>query len=101
MLKLLSSTQYIYVPVTAPGNTDVTAFAVSIALILESVGGEPATGDYRSATWTSTDGLPEATLLIAAADYPAGEYLAFVRVVAGAEDVRMFSGRVRIGDVRV
>lgn len=96
MLILASSSEYISIPVTGPVD-DLTPYTVSVALIPEAVGGEPALGDYKSAAWVNG----EAAHLITAGDYPAGEYLAFVRIQASPEDVRLFSGRVRIGDTRL
>lgn len=96
MLILASSTEYLSIPVTGPVD-DLTGYAVSIALIPEAAGGEPALGDYQSAAWING----EAAHLVTTGDYPAGEYLAFVRVIAAPEDVRMFAGRVRIGDTRI
>lgn len=101
MLKLSSSTKYMYIPVTGPSGLDLTTLPVSVAMIPEAAGGEPGTNDYKSATWKTTpDGQTEAVVLISAGDYPDGEYLAFVRVVAAPEDIREYSGRVRIGDAR-
>lgn len=93
---LATATQYLYVPVTGPEGTDLTPFQVGVALIPESAGGEPQDADYRSATWENG----EAKVLVTAGTYPAGEYLVFVRVQASPEDVRLFSGRLRIGDAR-
>jgi hypothetical protein len=97
MLKLASATQYVFIPVTGPSGVNLANLAVSVALILESAGGEPADTDYQSATWVNG----EAALLVTPSAYAAGEYLAFVRVVAPPEDIRLFAGRVRIGDARV
>jgi hypothetical protein len=94
--KLSSSTQYVFIPVTGPAGLDLTTTAASIALLAEATGGEPADGDYKTAIWSAG----EAVLLISKGDYPDGQYLAFVRVVHAPEDVRLFSGRIRIGDVR-
>lgn len=96
MLILASSSEYISIPVTGPV-ADLTPFTVSVALIPEATGGEPVLGDYKSATWING----KAAHLITAGDYPAGEYLAFVRIQATPEDVRLYSGRVRIGDARI
>jgi len=93
---LASSTEYIMIPVTGPVD-DLTLFPVSVALRLEATEGEPATGDYQSATWING----EAALLVTAGSFAPGQYLAFVRVQAAPEDVRLLSGRVRIGDARV
>lgn len=104
MLKLSSSTEKMYVPLTAPTGTDVTALAVSVALRLENLGGEPAVGDYVTATMVnvSTDKTAgEAMVLLTAGAQPDGQYLTFLRIVSAPEDLRLLSGRVRIGDVRV
>jgi hypothetical protein len=98
MIKLSSSTEYLYIPVTGPDGVDLHTTSASIALRLESTGGEPADGDYKAAIWNS-DG--EAVLLVSKGDYSDGQYLAFVRIERAPEDVRLLSGRVRIGDVRV
>lgn len=96
MLILASSTEYVSIPVTGPV-TNLTVYPVTIALIPESTGGEPLLGDYKTATWING----EAAKLVTAGEYPPGDYLAFVRIVATPEDVRIFSGRVRIGDTRI
>jgi hypothetical protein len=93
---LSTSTSYLYIPVTGPDGVDLTVFPVSVALRLEALGGEPATGDYVTATWSSG----AAKVLITAGAQPDGEYLAYVRIVASPEDIRLLSGRVRIGDTR-
>lgn len=90
----VTSTEYLMVPVTGPFD-DPTVYPVSIALVPES-GGEPATADYKTAQWMNG----QAALLITAGSYPEGVYMAWVRVQAGAEDVRREAGRVRIGDAR-
>jgi len=95
MQKLQTSTQYVSIPVSGPV-ADPTIFPVGIALLLESVGGEPTDSEYHTATWING----EAVLLLTPEMYPAGAYLAFVRLQAAPEDVRLFSGRVRIGDAR-
>lgn len=97
MLKLSTSTEYVYIPVTGPDGVNLPDLPVSVALILESAGGEPADTDYKSAIWNSSG---EAVLLVSAGEYPDGQYLAFVRIVNAPEDVRLLSGRVRIGDAR-
>lgn len=90
-----TSSTYLFIPVTGPAD-DLSGFAASIALVPEPAGAEPADGDYRTATWI--DGQP--ALLLTAGLYPPGEYMAWVRVLASPEDVRLPSGRVRIGDTR-
>lgn len=96
MLILQTSTEKIAIPVTGPVS-DLSGYAVSVALVSASAGAEPVSGDYQSAVWISG----EAVMLITAGQYPPGEYMAYVRVQASPEDVRLASGRVRIGDVRV
>ena len=54
------------------------------------------TGAYSMGQWLDED----AALFIHAGDFPAGQYVAWVRVVTADEDVRRPSGRVRVGDVR-
>lgn len=96
MYKPYTGSAYMYIPVTPPDGVVVTGFNVSIALLPESAGGEPAIGDYKVASWTGN----EATLLLTEGLYPIGEYLAWVRVQASPEDLRLPAGRVRIGDAR-
>ena len=94
-MKLMeTSTQYLMVPVSGPVD-DLTTYAAYIAIVDEDAG-EPADSDYRAATWING----EAALLVNAGDYPAGQYMVYVRVVAAPEDVRMASGRLRVGDAR-
>jgi len=98
MLILGTSREYIRIPVTGPAGTDVTALAAEIALVADP-GIEPADVDYHAATWISG----EACLLIGPAapvDYPDGEYMAYVRLTAGAERPVLRAGRVRVGDDR-
>lgn len=97
MLILSSSTEKMFVPVTAPDGVDITTVGVSIALRSETVDGEPATGDYLTATWVNG----EAMVLLATGAFPAGQYNVFIRLVSSPEDVRKLAGRVRIGDARV
>jgi hypothetical protein len=91
---LLTSTEYVMVPVTGPPGVDLTQFPVSIAIIPE-IRDEPSVGDpaWRTAQWMS--GV--AALLVTTGDYPAGDYTAFVKVVAGPETPVVRSGRVRVG----
>lgn len=97
MLKLSTSTEYLYVPVTGPDGVNLTVLPVSIALRLEALGGEPSVNDYAAATWVNG----EAALLLTAAAVADGQYLVFVRLQASPEDIRMLAGRLRIGDTRV
>jgi hypothetical protein len=90
-----TSKEVISVPVTGPTGVDLTQFLVSLAVIPDT-GAEPVNGDYAAGTWING----EATLLVDATTKPAGDYVVWVRVVAAPEDVRRFSGRLRIGDAR-
>jgi hypothetical protein len=96
MYKPSTGDAYMYVPITGPSGVNIQSFAVSVALILEGSGGEPALSDYKTATWVGT----EAALLLTEGLYPDGEYLVWVRIVASPEDLRLPSGRCRIGDAR-
>lgn len=100
MYKSSTGAAYMYVPVTGPSGVDITTFPVSIALRLEGTGGEPLATDYAAATWTTNGTAKEATLLLTEGLYADGEYLAWVRVQAAPEDLRLNAGRVRIGDSR-
>ena len=104
MLKLSSSSEKMYVPVTAPAGIDLTAVPASVALRLESTGGEPAAGEYIAGTIVNlsadkTSG--EVMVLLTAGLFPDGQYLVFARYVSAPEDIRQFAGRCRIGDVRI
>jgi hypothetical protein len=96
----VTSTEFLFIPVTGPPGTDPAALAVFMALVPE--GPEPAAGDWHAAAWISpAPGQPaEAALLIGpgGAAYPAGEYLAWTRLTAAPEAPVMKAGRVRIGD---
>lgn len=96
MYKLSTSTEYMYISVTGPAGVDLTTIPVSVALILESAGGEPGDGDYHPATWVNG----QIAYLVTAGAYADGDYLAYVRLQSSPEDIRKFSGRVRIGDAR-
>lgn len=100
MLILGTSREYIRIPVTAPAGVDPTLLAAEIALVADP-GPEPADADYHAATWIAG----EACLLAGpggsgAVDYPDGEYMAYVRLTAGAEKPVRRAGRVRVGDDR-
>ena len=92
---LRTSLGYCYIPVDAPPGIDPTLYPCDIAII-DDDGTEPEEADWYEAIWL--DG--EAALLLgpgSAADFPDGEYMAFVRVSAGIERPVLPSGRVRIG----
>jgi hypothetical protein len=91
-----------FIPVWGPLGADLTSYACQVALIRDELGEEPADTDYHPGEWV--DG--EATLKPPGGgswggDFPDGEYMAWVRVVAPPvdEDVRMKAGRVRIGEL--
>lgn len=94
---LSSSTEKMFVPVTPPDGVDLTTVGVSVALRLETLDGEPATGDYLTASWVNG----EAMVLVSTGEFPAGQYNVYVRLVSAPEDIRKLAGRVRIGDARV
>jgi len=101
MMQLATSLAYLFIPLYGPKGTDLTAFAVDIALITDA-GAEPSGGDWHAATWLSPDGIKpkEAALLVgptAGVVYPSGEFMAFARLTAGAEKPVLPAGRVRIG----
>jgi hypothetical protein len=99
MLVLASSTEYICIALTGPF-ADLTGYPVSMALVLPGQGagvnGEPADNEYQASAWINGEVCYKPT----AGQYPPGEYIAYVRIVAAPEDVRLLSGRVRIGDAR-
>ena len=92
----VSSRVYVYMPIdTPPAVTDVTAYEVEAALIPDN-GTEPGDGDWQPADWIGG----EAALLVGPGGgvvYPAGDYMAFAAITAGAERPVLKSGRVRIG----
>jgi len=105
MMVLATSNQYMCVPLTGPPGVDLTGYPVWLALIPDSSAAEPADSDYKAANWLpcpvhGVDVARKPALANWGAEYPAGGYLAYARCQAGAEDVRLPSGRVRIGDVR-
>jgi hypothetical protein len=96
---LASSSEFISIPVSGPTGVNLANATVSIALVSVLTGGEPATADYKSAQWLNGEAARQFTPN-AGTEYAPGEYTAFVRVVNAPEDVRLASGRVRIGDAR-
>ncbi len=94
MHKLASSVEYILVPVSGPV-TDLTVYAASMAIVGES-SGEPADTDYQAAAWIGG----EIAYKPAAGALATGVYDVYVRIIAGAEDVRLLAGRLRVGDPR-
>jgi hypothetical protein len=100
MMQLASSLAYLFVPLYGPKGTDLTQFAVDLALITDT-GAEPASSDWHAAAWLSPDGIKpkEAALLIGptAQAYASGEYMCYSRIHAGPELPVLPAGRVRIG----
>jgi hypothetical protein len=99
VLVLGTSRELMLIPVTGPAGVDLTAYVVEIALVADP-GGEPSDGDYHPATWIAA-GM--ASLMVGSGGgiaYSPGEYMAYVRVTAGAERPVQMSGRVRVGDAR-
>lgn len=96
MHKLRTSLVYMYIGIDAPDDAgDVTIYPCEAALIADD-GTEPEESDWYDATWLKG----KVALLIGpgvAADFPDGEYYAFVRITAGQEQPVLPSGRVRIG----
>jgi len=86
---LTSSNEYICIPMTGP-YADLTVYTPSVAIVLAEAA-QPATGQYNVAAWMNG----EIAYKPAAGAYPAGDYMAYVRLVAGSEDVRLKSGRIR------
>jgi len=95
MMILATSVEKIVIAIDGPAD-DLTPFTPYVALVADD-GSEPGDSDYHAATWLSPSTM---AYLPAKGQYPAGLYMAFARVVATPEDVRMRSGRVRIGDTR-
>lgn len=95
MLLLATSTEYIFVPLDGPPGLDLTQYQVGIAVVPDA-GIEPDLDDYQTATWI--DG--EAAFLPSSGQYPAGQYMVYARISNPPEDIRLESGRLRIGDTR-
>lgn len=96
---MATDSQYMSIPLPACPVDDPTVYTVSVALLREPVTGEPADDDYKAAIWLNGE-IARKPAGQWQDEYDPGEYMAYVRIVAGAEDVRLPSGRVRIGDVR-
>lgn len=94
MQLLATATQWVMVPVTGP-TADLTGYQAYMAIIPDGEN-EPSTSDYKSAVWMNG----EVALKVSAGDFPEGQYKVYVRVTTGDEDVRLWSGRLRIGDAR-
>jgi hypothetical protein len=93
---LATTKENLFIPVDPPDSAgDVTQYVCEAALIHDD-GTEPAEEDYHPATWIGG----EVALLVGPGggiEYPAGDYMAFARITAGAERPVMRSGRVRVG----
>lgn len=92
----LGSTEYVFVPVSAPAGLDVTTLTAEIALVAE--GSEPAGGDWNAAEWAAG----QAAMLYGPGEstYTAGHYMAWLRITSGAQKITTVAGRVRVGDPR-
>jgi hypothetical protein len=95
-----TSKEVLYVPVTGPITDLGGAGATCSVAVIPDTGAEPATGDYQAATWATVNGDVVAQYLLDATLKVPGEYVVWLRVALGIEDVRRFSGRLRIGDAR-
>lgn len=95
MMILASSKPYIYVPFDGPPGVDLTQFSAGIAVVPDT-GAEPEVGDYQAAIWING----EAAYLVPDEGIPAGDYMVYGRLVAPPEDLRLLSGRLRVGDIR-
>jgi hypothetical protein len=103
---LACSREWLIVPVTR--QADVTADRIYMAVVDASVS-EPATADYKPAFWAGQDLVypgtltgPTACYLPDAGEFPAGEYMIFLRLVPGSGglDIRWSADRLRVGDPR-
>ncbi len=88
-----SSKEFLHVPVTASGN--LSTYPVEMALV--AYGAEPASGDWKTAAWDSTD----AKILIgpgssAVGALTEGVYGVWVRITTVEEKPVLYSGAVRI-----
>lgn len=99
MFVMASSRQYILIPLPSCPVADPTVFQVAIALLPESADGEPADGDYKTAEWVNGE-IARKPATYWQDEYAPGEYMAYVQITAGAEDIRLPAGRIRIGDSR-
>jgi hypothetical protein len=89
MLLLTTSSEFICIPMSGP-YADLTVYTPSIAIVDEDAV-QPTTGAYQTAAWLNG----EIAYKPSAGQFPAGDYMAYVRLQAGAEDVRVKSGRIR------
>jgi hypothetical protein len=90
MLLLSSSSEFICIPMSGP-YADLTQFPNPQVAIVDEDAGQPATGAYLTAAWMNG----EVAYKPASGQFPAGDYMAYVRLVANTEDVRVKSGRIR------
>ena len=92
-----------FVPVYGPLGIDLTGYPCFVALIPDEDGREPDDAEYHDGEWVGG----EASLKPPGGgrwgvDYPAGEYMCWVRVDALAaldEEPVLKAGRVRIGEL--
>jgi len=90
-----TSSPNIFVPLFGPVGTNWATVPVTMAFQPNDIG-EPATGDYKSATVIGQEAVHQ----VIAGDLGAGEYMIWVRMQVSPEDIRLPAGRLRVGDVR-
>jgi hypothetical protein len=95
MMILASSRPYICVPMEGPKGVDLTQYSPGMAIVPDT-GAEPDVSEYLGADWI--DG--EIAFLPVPGQFPPGFYMVYVRLAAPPEDVRLISGRLRVGDIR-
>jgi len=92
MLKLETSTEFVCVSLDGP-YADLTAYPVYMAIVPDP-SDEPDTSLYQPAAWLNGE------VAYKPAGLAEGLYFVYVRITAGTEDVRLPSGRLRVGDPR-
>lgn len=97
MYVLATSNEYVCIPLQGP-ETDLTGYPVYVAVVAEDAG-EPAVGDYQTASWINGEVCWKPTTDWGT-DVGTGQFMAYARIVVSPEDVRLASGRVRVGDTR-
>jgi hypothetical protein len=90
MQLLTTSNEFICVPMTGP-YADLTTFPNPGMAIVPAEAAQPSTGQYQTAAWLNGEVAYKPT----AGQFPAGDYMVYVRLVASGEDVRLKSGRIR------
>ncbi len=102
MGQLATSLEYVFVPWSGPAGTDLTQYAVDVALIPDN-GAEPGSGDWHAGAWIAPQpgAAKEAALDTGPGgpqQYAAGTYMVFSRLTVSAQEKPVVkSGRWRIG----